>query len=221
MRRRLLVLLPALMAASPLALGQGRTDRYRLGGQDHDVPLRYEFSRTAGLPREADGSLWLILPGAEVAEGVPGYSRVFRGYAGPVAADLIVHVFDDPEAREFNLLRSRAWSNLDARLAEGATREPEPTGGVRVVHSVSPPELQGGRARSFYLLPPVGSERPPDLAPASCLASPDDQGRERFHCSYVMHADGLTFDFGLEQDNIGTAPRMPGYIRTRLAAWRP
>ena len=220
MRRGLLVLLPALVAAGALAWGQERTDHYRLRGQDHDVPLRYEFSRTAGLPREADGSLWLILPAAEIAEGVPGYSRVFRGYVGPVAADLIVHVFDDPDAREFKRLQARAWSNLDARMAEGATREPEPSGGVRVVHSASPPEPQGGRARSFYLLPSADGERPPDLVPASCLASPDREGRERFSCSYIMHADGLSFDFNLEQDNIVTAPRVPVYILARLGAWR-
>jgi len=220
MRGSVLVLLPVLLGTCALAWGQDRTDRHRLAGQDHDIPLRYEFSRTVGLARKADGSLWLILPATEIAEGAPGYSRVFRGYVGPVAADLIVHVFDDPDAREFKRLRARAWSNLDARLAVDATREPEPTGGVRIFHSVSPPEPQGGRARSFYLLPPADGERPPALVPPSCLASPDREGRERFHCSYVMHADGLTFDFGLEHDNIGTAPRIPAYIRARLAAWR-
>ncbi|MEH3147718.1 MAG: hypothetical protein PGN34_20775 [Methylobacterium frigidaeris] len=201
----------------------GRTS-YRLAGTDYAVPHRYEFSRNFRLPwldaipglgREPEESLALLLPAAEVAEGLPGYSRFGRGYVGPIEADLVVEVVGDRDRRHFARLHDRQWGHFDARLAEGATWHPDPAGGERLVFSVG----ADGRG-SFYLSPTRETARRADRTPPYCLARGDREGRETYDCSYTIHRDGLTFDFSLRQESVAAADRVPDYVRTRLAGWR-
>lgn len=214
--------LPLVLAAFAADLRFGTT-RYRLAGTDYAVPHAYEFSRNVHLPwldgvpglgREPEESLWLILPAAEVAEGLSGYRRLSHGHAGPFAADLVVHVVGDPDRRYFAPLYARQWGNFDARLAEGAPWRPDPSGGERLVHS------EGVDHRRFYRFPSRHAARPADQTPPSCLASDDRDKREVSTCTYLVHRDGLTYDFSLRPENLAVADRVPAYILTRLAAWK-
>jgi hypothetical protein len=223
----LLVLMAVAAIAAWFVETVSGTTRYRLNGADYAVPHRYEFTRRFHLPwldhirglgRQPEASVMLLLPAGEIASGVPGYSRLVRGYVGPVEAGITVEVTGDADRSYFSGLHARGWGHFDDRMAEGVSRRPEPTGGERLVFSEGPPE-QGNR--TFYLLPPGGDARPGDRTPSYCLAAPDSQGRETYHCGYCVHQDGLTFTFDLSQENLGTAGQIPAYVRSRLEEWRP
>lgn len=214
--------LPLVLAAFA-AEGRFGTTRYRLAGTAYAVPHTYEFSRNFRLPwldalpglgREPADSLWLMLPAAEVAAGLPGYSPLSHGHTGPFEADLVVHVVGDPDGRRFAPLHARQWGIFDARLAQGAPWRPDPSGGERLIHS------EGVDHRRFYRLPSRHAARPADQAPPGCLASDTSDKREVSTCTYLVHRDGLTYDFSLRPENLAVADRVPAYVLARLVAWK-
>lgn len=134
-----------------------------------------------GLAQEPDKSIWLIIPAAELAAGIPGYHRYYNGAVGQVEAAMVVAIRTDAGAREFARLRQRNWEDVAARLAEGADLRPDTSGLLRLVHSKGPP--QDG-SRSIYLFPnkaSIGARRAA-IAP-SCLADLDFNRQERYRCS--------------------------------------
>lgn len=229
MRRVILVLVAVLVVACVACGAEARygTTTYHLRGVTYFVPHKYEFSRQfhlpwldeiEGLAEEPAESIWLMIPAPELAIGIPGYQRNFAGAVGSVEATMVVNIRSDPDAREFVRLRRRNWENVQARLAEGAKLRPDPSGMVRLVHSEGPSE-DGNR--SFYLFPNNAAvrSRGAQIAP-SCLAELDYRREERYDCSYVIHRDGLTYDFSLHQHSLGVADRVPDYLLARLSAWR-
>jgi hypothetical protein len=229
MRRVILVLIAFLVVACVACGAEARygTTTYHLRGVTYFVPHKYEFSRQfhlpwldeiEGLAEEPAESIWLMIPAPELASGIPGYQRNFAGAVGPVEGTMVVNIRSDPNAREFVRLRQRNWENVEARLADGAELRPDPSGMVRLVHSEGPPE-DGNR--SFYLFPNKAAVRSQgaQIAP-SCLANLDYRREERYACSYVIHRDGLTYDFSLHQHSINVADRVPDYLLRRLSAWR-
>lgn len=214
-----MALVLALVAESYLG-----STRYRLNGVTYAVPHSYEFmrnfrvpwlDRVSGLDDEPGESVWLLLPADELARDIEGYSRTFRGYSSDVEADMVVNILGGREASEFPEDFARSWREV-AQLEEGgASRRPDVvTGWDRISRAE-------GDAQ-FYLVPKPGNPVPRDRLPPSCLglASVDSNRRVRFRCSFVIHRNGLTFDFDLRQENLGTANRIPGYILARLSAWR-
>lgn len=142
--RRILIIVAVLVPAAFLAIfleGRFGTSTYHLRGVTYAVPHAYEFSRqfhlpwlndVEGLAQEPDESIWLIIPAAELAAGIPGYHRYYNGAVGQVEAAMVVAIRTDAGAREFARLRQRNWEDVAARLAEGADLRPDTSGLLRL-----------------------------------------------------------------------------------------
>jgi hypothetical protein len=175
-----------------------------------------------GLGEEPDESVWLLIPANELARDVPGYSRKFHGYSTDVEADMVVNVVGGKEAREFPEDRTAQLRKVADAIASGEGREvDEASGWERIYWMRGTVGTPGEGGSLFYLIPKEGEDKlPPDWHPPSCQGSSDINGRERYDCSYAIYHDGLTFDFGLRQENLGVANRIPDYIISRLGAWQ-
>ena len=222
--------LGALVIAAAVEAQVGST-RYELNGAAYAVPHKYEFTRNfrlpwlegmKGLDKEPDQSVWLLIPANELARDIPGYSRMFHGYSSDVEADMVVNVLGGKEAREFPQDRASQLRMVADALASGEGREPDKRTGWERIYSMRGMEGTPGEGGSlFYLMPVEGPEKlPADWRPPSCQGDPDINGRETYHCSYIIYRDGLTFDFTLRQENLGVASRMPDYVLARLKKWQ-
>lgn len=92
--RRILIIVAVLVPAAFLAIfleGRFGTSTYHLRGVTYAVPHAYELSRqfhlpwlndVEGLAQEPDESIWLIIPAAELAAGIPGYHQYYNGAVG-------------------------------------------------------------------------------------------------------------------------------------------
>lgn len=221
--------LGALVVAAAVEVQVGST-RYGLNGIAYDVPHRYEFMRNfrvpwlsgvKGLDKEPHESVWLLIPAIELAQGIPGYSRTFRGYSSDVEADMVVNVLGGKEAREFPEDRLRQLSMVAEAQMAGEGQPDEATGWERVYSMRGRKGTPGDGHSLFYLMPKGGQEKlPTDWRPPSCQGSPDIDGRERYDCGFVIYRDGLTFDFSLRQENLRLANRIPDYVSARLKKWQ-
>lgn len=230
-RAQVIVLAIAGIGAAAIAESYLGSTRYRLNDDTYAVPHKYEFMRNfsvpwlagiEGLDKEPDESVWLLLPATELSSDVQGYRRMFRGYSSDVEADMVVNVLGGKEAREFPGDRSSDMTKVRQELADGGLRQPDHTTGWDRVYWVVGKEGTPGRGHSlFYLVPRAGVERlPPNWRVPSCQDSPDSNGHERFDCRFTISNDGLTFDFTLRQESLGTASQIPAYVIRRLNGWR-
>lgn len=230
-RAHIFVLAIASIGAAAMAESYLGSTRYRLNDAPYAVPHKYEFVRNfsvpwlvgvKGLDKEPDESVWLLLPASELSGGVQGYNRFFHGYSSDVEADMVVNVLGGMEAREFPADRSSDITKVREELANGKLRQRDPTTGWDRVYWLVGEEGTPGQAGSlFYLVPREGVESlPPNWRVPSCQGSPDINGHERFDCSFTIRDKGLTFDFTLRRENIGTASLIPAYVLRRLENWR-
>jgi len=230
-RAHIIVLTIAGIGAAAIAESYLGSTRYQLNDATYAVPHKYEFIRNfsvtwlvglTGLDKEPDESVWLLLPASELSGGVQGYKRLFRGYSSDVEADMVVNVIGGKEAREFPADRGSDITKVRQELAEGGFRQRDPTTGWDRVYSLVGEEGKPGQGGSlFYLVPRGGVESlPPNWRVPSCHGSPDVNGHERFDCSFTISDKGLTFDFTLRRENLGTASRIPAYVLRRLEGWR-
>lgn len=230
-RTHIIVLAIAGIGAAAMAESYLGSTRYRLKDASYAVPHKYEFMRNfsvpwlagiKGLDKEPDESVWLLLPASELSGGVQGYKRLFHGYSSDVEADMVVNVLGGKEAREFPADRNSDITKVRQELANGGLRQRDPTTGWDRVYWLIGEEGTPGQGGSlFYLVPREGIERlPPNWRVPSCQGSPDINGHERFDCRFTISDKGLTFDFTLRQENLGTASRIPAYVLGRLEGWR-
>jgi hypothetical protein len=230
-RGHIIVLAIAGIGAAAMAESDLGSTRYRLNGATYAVPHKYEFRRNfsvpwlagiKGLDKEPDESVWLLLPASELSGGVQDYKRFFHGYSSDVEADMVVNVLGGKEAREFPADRSSDITKVRQELANDGLRQRDLTTGWDRVYWLVGEEGKPGQGSSlFYLVPRDGVETlPPNWRVPSCEGSPDIDGHERFDCSFTISDKGLTFDFTLRQENLGTASRVPAYVLRRLDGWR-
>lgn len=232
MRRAKIVALAlgGLVVAVAVEAQVGST-RYDLNGATYAVPHKYEFTHNfrlpwldglQGLDKEPDESVWLLLPASEVGRDIPGYSRMFHGYSSDVEAEMVVNVLGGKEAAEFPQDRSRFLRMVADAIASGEGWEDDKLTGWERVYSMRGIEGTAGAGHSSFFLLPNGAleELPAQWLPPVCQSSPDINGRETYHCDYVIFKDGLTFDFSLRQENLGVAARIPDYVLSRLKEWR-
>ena len=230
-RTHIIVLAIAGIGAAAMTESYLGSTRYQLNDASYAVPHKYEFMRNfsvpwlagvKGLDKEPDESVWLLLPASELLGGVQGYKRLFHGYSSDVEADMVVNVLGGKEAREFPADRSSDITKVRQELANGGLRRRDPTTGWDRVYGLVGEEGTPGQGGSlFYLVPRDGVESlPPNWRVPSCQGSPDINGHERFDCSFNISDKGLTLDFTLRQENLGTASRIPAYVSGRLEGWR-
>ena len=230
-RTHIIVLAIAGIGAVAIAESYLGSTRYRLNDATYAVPHKYEFMRNFSLPwlagvqgldKEPDESVWLFLPASELSGGVRGYKRLFHGYSSDVQADMVVNVLGGKEAREFPADRSSDITNVQQELAKGGLRQRDPTTGWDRVYWLVDEEGKPGHGGSpFYLVPRDGVESlPPSWRVPWCQGSSDINGHERFDCSFTISDKGLTFDFTLRQENLGTVSRIPAYVLRRLKGWQ-
>lgn len=206
------------------------TTVYRLNDNTYRVPHEYEFQRQfrifwlegiQGLAPDPDESVWLLLPAAEVAQGVPDFRPVVRGYVEQVSDDVVVNVLGGTDASNFRQDRSRMLGLVAEQERIETTQKIDPTTGwVRVIWLGGEIGTPAEGHSNFYLVPPAGKEHlPPDWHPPSCLGSPDQKGVETFYCNFEIYRNGLIFRFSLRQENLGLAGRIPVYVMSRLHGW--
>lgn len=229
-RAHIIVLAIAGIGAAAMAESYLGSTRYRLNDATYAVPHKYEFTRNfsvpwladvKGLDKEPDESVWLLLPASELSGGVQGYKRLFHGYSSDVEADMVVNVLGGKEAREFPADRSSDITKVRQELTKGGLRQRDhTTGWDRVYWLVGEEGTPGQGGSLFYLVPREGVESlPSNWRVPSCQGSPDINRNERFDCSFTISENGLTFDFTLRQENLGTASRIPAYVLRRLQGW--
>lgn len=230
-RASIIVLAIAGIGGAAIAESYLGSTRYQLNDTIYAVPHKYEFMRNfrvpwlegiKGLAKEPDESVWLLLPASELSDGVPGYKRLFRGYSSDVEADMVVNVLGGREAREFPADRGIDLTKVRQELAKGALQQRDPTTGWdRVYWHVGEEGTPGQGGSLFYLIPRDGIESlPPNWRVPSCQGSPDVNGHERFNCNFAISDGGLTFDFTLRQENLGSANHIPAHVLRRIKAWR-
>lgn len=230
-RAQVIVLAIVSIGAAAMVESYFGSTRYRLNGATYAVPHKYEFMRNfsvpwlagiKGLEKEPDESVWLLLPASELSSGVQGYGRLFHGYSSDVEADMVVNVLGGKEAREFPADRSGDITKVRQELSNRGLRQRDPvTGWDRVYWLVGEEGTPGQGHSLFYLVPHDGVESlPSNWRVPSCQASPDINGHETFNCSFTISDKGLTFDFTLRQENLGTASHIPAYVLRRLKGWR-
>lgn len=203
--------------------------RYRLNGLSYAIPHKYDFSRVRiwwleglqGLPEEPEESVWLLLPARELARDVRGYNRMFRGYASNVEADITVNILG-ANASDFPADYRRMWGRVAEEVKAGAPREVDPNSGwTRIIWVGGVKGTPGEDHSNFYLVPPNGhAGLPRNWLPLSCTGSPDINHRERYNCRFEINHQGLTFRFGLRQENLKVADRIPAYVLSHLSEWR-
>jgi hypothetical protein len=213
-----------LLANSPLIAA-----RYPMKGKVYAIPYKYDFRRNFRIPwlegirgvsPEPKESIWLILPATELAEGLLGYSRYFRGYDSKVEADMTVNIVGGDEAQDFGANRARLLGQIDDYLKEGARTADDPRSHwKRIIWIDGEKGTPGEGHLNFYLMPVDGHSLPGNWWPPGCVASPDINGHERYSCSYRVHEDGITFDFTLREENLGMAGKIPSYVISRLKDW--
>lgn len=207
------------------------TTTYRLNDKTYEVPHDHEFQRqfrvfwlegTQGLAPEPEESAWLLLPAAEVAQDVPPFRPVVRGYVEQVPDDLVVNVLGGTDASSFWQDRDRMLGLVAEQERIGASQEVDPTTGwVRVIWLGGETGTPAEDHSNFYLVPRDGKQHlPPNWHPPSCLGSPDQKGVETYYCNFQIHRNGLTFRFSLRQENLELADRIPAYVLSRLHGWQ-
>jgi hypothetical protein len=227
------ILLVAVVGIGAAAMAESYlgSTRYGLNGVTYAVPHKYEFTRNFSLPwlagvkglaKEPDESVWLLIPASELSSGVRGYKRWFRGYSGNVEADMVVNVLGGKEAREFPADRESDLAKVTKELDDGALRQRDSaTGWDRVYWLIGEKGTPGEGGSLFYLIPGEGLQTlPSNWRVPSCQGSPDIKGNETIDCGFTISSGGLSFDFTLREENLGTASRIPSYVRARLDRWR-
>lgn len=209
--------------------GRVGSTSYTINGVSYSVPHKYEFMRQfrvpwlegiKGLEPEPDESAWLLIPADEISQELPGYSRLFHGYATEEPADLVVNVLGGREAHEFPDDIARMQDQIKSLEQEGARREGDSTGWERII------SLDGNKGTpaeghlNFYLVPTSKRQMPKNWLPPSCLASPDINKRETYYCNFTINVSGRTFAFSLRRENLELADRIPGYVAQRLDRWK-
>lgn len=202
--------------------------RYELNSATYSIPHKYEFTRNfslpwlQGLPKEPDESVWLLFPASELARDLPGYKQWFHGYVSEVEANFVVNVRGGKEAREFTADRSRDLSQVALEIAKSSPRQNNgSTGWDRVYWSVGEKGTPGEGHSLFYLIPSGGLDYlSPGWRVPYCRSSPDVEGRETYSCDFTIYQNELTYNFMLQQENLGMADVIPDYVLSRLRAWR-
>lgn len=219
----------ALIIAAFAIEGQIGSTSYTINGVRYSVPHKYEFMRQfrvpwlegiKGLEPEPDESVWLLIPAGELARELPGYSRLFHGYATEEPADMVVNVLGGREAREFPDDMVRMHEQIKSLEQGGARREPDPTGWERVISLDGDKGTPAEGHLNFYLVPTSKRQMPKNWLPPSCLASPDIDKRETYYCNFTINLNGRTFAFSLRRENLELADRIPGYVAKRLDRWK-
>ena len=218
-----------LLVAGCAVEAQLGSTSYSVNGIRYSVPHKYEFTRNfrlpwleniRGLEPEPEHSIWLLLPADELARDVPGYSKLFHGYAAKEPADMVVNVLGGAEAREFPDDLKRRWEQIRDFEREGARREADPTGWERVISIDGVKGTPGEGHLNFDLVATPEKPMPRNWLPPSCLASPDIDKRETYYCNFTILENGRTFDFSLRRENLALADRIPAYIMRRLDEWK-
>ena len=225
----LAILVGALVAGVAVEAQIGSTS-YEVNGTYYNVPHGYEFERNFQIPwlkglkageKAATNSVWLTIPGSELARDISGYSRMSRGYFSEVEMDMDVHVYGGQDALIFPQLRTDQLQKVNEAITKKKVQELDKvTGWQRIYWLGSGEETTEEGGPLFYLIPKEGLDRlPSDWTPPSCLRSQNDKGREYFDCQYVIYRNGLVVDFYLNHENLELANRIPDYILERLKEW--
>jgi hypothetical protein len=207
------------------------TTKYQLNGSTFNVPQRYNmmpyyrtrFTLKSGLVAEPDQTVSLILPAKELARDVQGYNELFHGYSsGDVPAFITVTVSGGEAVHDFTERYFAAWNQVRQLEEGGAPPQPDPATGLERINEIPSGFGSLGAGHSiFYLVPRKGQPLPQNSLPTSCLAYPDEKGRENYDCNYTIRRNSLIFNFNLKEENLQFAERIPTYAFSRLVAWEP